>query len=83
MGAFIDGAIRIALFGYTTDNIVTHVDYIKIATGLYIPTPEANPYPTYLLNKNRISGYHCFVDQYTRAKRTGYDPLKLPDGTLF
>jgi len=42
-----------------------------------------NPYPTSLLNKNRISGYHCFMDQYMRAKRTGYDPLKLPDGTVF
>lgn len=32
-----DGSTYISQFGYTTDDMVTHVDYIKIATGLHIP----------------------------------------------
>lgn len=44
---------------------------------------EIQAYPIARLNKNRISGYHCFMDQYIRAKRLGLEPLKLPDGTVF
>lgn len=42
-----------------------------------------NPYPIAWLSKNLISGYHVFLKQYLRSKVLGYDPLKLPDGTLF
>lgn len=44
---------------------------------------EIAAYPVAQLNKNRISGYHCFLDAYMRAKREGFIPLKLPDGTIF
>lgn len=43
----------------------------------------ANPYPVNRLRKDVISGYHCFMGGYIDAKRKGYDPLKLPDGTVF
>lgn len=46
-------------------------------------TPSANPYPTARLKKGFISGYHCFMSAYILAKIAGYDPLKLPDGTVF
>lgn len=29
-----DGEIRVQQFGHTTDNMVSHIDYIRIATGL-------------------------------------------------
>lgn len=45
--------------------------------------PAANPYPTGRLRKDVISGYHCFMNAYIGAKISGYDPLKLPDGTIF
>lgn len=44
---------------------------------------EIVAYPVSRLNKNRITGYHCFMDQYMRAKREGLRPLKLPDGTVW
>jgi len=44
------------------------------------PTP---PYPTELLKKGLITAYHCFMSAYILAKQGDYDPLKLPDGTLF
>lgn len=40
-------------------------------------------YPVSRLNKNRLMGYHCFMDQYLRAKREDLVPLKLPDGTVW
>lgn len=43
----------------------------------------ANPYPIDWLNKKAISGYHCFMNAYLKAKVLSYDPLKLPDGTIF
>ncbi len=46
-------------------------------------TATSNPYPTSELKKNLVSGFHCFMSAYIRAKVTGYDPLKLPDGTIF
>jgi len=45
--------------------------------------PVAAHYPINRLRKNVISGYHCFMDAYLRAKQTELDPLKLPDGTVF
>jgi len=45
-----------------------------------IPT---NPYPTAWLKKGLVSGFHVFLNQYIKSKVLGYDPLKLPDGTLF
>lgn len=45
--------------------------------------PTANPYPTSALKKGFISAFHCFISAYIRAKVTSYDPLKLPDGTIF
>ena len=42
-----------------------------------------NPYPTEWLKKGLISGFHVFLNQYLKSKVLGYDPLKLPDGTLF
>lgn len=44
---------------------------------------SANPYPTGLLKKGLVSGFHCFLSAYILAKIAGYDPLKLPDGTVF
>ncbi len=44
---------------------------------------EITVYPTARLNKNRITGYHCFMDAYLRAVRLGFEPLKLPDGSIF
>ncbi len=49
----------------------------------YSETPPANPYPIGRLRKDVISGYHCFLGAYVNAKQDGYDPLKLPDGTVF
>lgn len=43
----------------------------------------SNPYPTAKLKKGLISGFHVFLNQYIKSKILGYDPLKLPDGTLF
>ena len=43
----------------------------------------SNPYPVNRLRKDVITGYHCFLGAYVSAKREGYDPLKLPDGTIF
>lgn len=45
--------------------------------------PPGNPFPIDWLKKKVITGYHCFMGGYLNAKRTGYDPLKLPDGTIF
>lgn len=42
-----------------------------------------NPYPIDWLKKKVISGYHCFMGGYMDAKRKSYDPLKLPNGTIF
>lgn len=75
----VDGTTVLAQYGYTTDDMISHVDYIKIASGLHSPPI----YPTSRLNKKVISGYHCFMDQYMRAKRADFLPLKLPDGTIF
>lgn len=71
-----------------------YVDEIRISKGIARWTENFDPptkeysvpavaYPKARLNKNRISGYHCFMDAYMRAKREGLDPLKLPDGTVF
>ncbi len=68
------------------DSIIIKVTNADAENIFYIDNfygVEANPYPVSALNKNRISGYHCFMDQYMRANREGLDPLKLPDGTLF
>ena len=32
-----DGATRLTQFGYTTDDMLSHVDHVKIATGLHTP----------------------------------------------
>lgn len=40
-------------------------------------------WPIPRLRKDVISGYHCFMQQYMNAKRGGWNPLKLPDGTVF
>lgn len=62
-----------------------HLDAVEISdifdnglTGVV-----SNPWPINRLNKDVISGYHCFMGGYVDAKRQGYDPLKLPDGTIF
>ena len=36
-GAGTNGLITIRQFGYTTNDRLSHVDYVKVATGLYIP----------------------------------------------
>lgn len=41
------------------------------------------PYATNLLQKNKISGFHSFLNAYIGAKNTEKEPLKLPDGTVF
>ena len=46
-------------------------------------TISANPYPVAWLKKNLVSGFHIFLNQYIKSKVLGYDPLKLPDGTIF
>jgi hypothetical protein len=46
-------------------------------------TPSIAPYPTGLLKKDMLFGYHCFMNAYIKAKTLGYTPLKLPDGTTF
>jgi len=43
----------------------------------------SNPYPTAWLKKGLVSGFHVFLNQYIKSKVLGYDPLKLPDGTIF
>jgi len=50
----------------------------------YEATPPPSPgWPTNRLRKDVISGYHCFMQQYMRAKVEERLPLKLPDGTLW
>ena len=36
-GTYTDGETILVQYGYTTNDMVSHVDYIKAATGLYIP----------------------------------------------
>lgn len=80
--------------GYVSDHLDGWIDEFRVSKGIArwtanfdVPTEEYSvppaAYPTARLNKNRISGYHCFMDAYLRAKRTGFPPLKLPDGTIF
>jgi len=38
--ALISGQTQIRQFGTNTDDMMTHIDYLKIATGLYIPEAE-------------------------------------------
>ncbi len=61
---------------------VTSLGWLLGIYALYVET-TANPYPTNLLKKEFISAYHCFMSGYLRAKVEGFDPLKLPDGTVF
>ena len=56
-------------------------DYLMWLCATYSVT--TNPYPTSQLKKGLLSGFHCFMSAYILAKLGGYDPLKLPDGTLF
>jgi len=39
-----DGFIYLLQQGYITDNMLTHIDYIKMATGLYAPIPALQSY---------------------------------------
>lgn len=69
------------------DKDVTYNESLD-ASPTYRPRLEveytlAPPYPVPWLKKKVISGYHCFMNAYLHAKRKGYDPLKLPDGTTF
>ena len=42
---------------------------------------EFEPNPKYLSpDKNKPSGYHCFISQFVKNKLSGYIPLKTPDG---
>ncbi len=34
-GSFTDGTVRFRQYGHATDNRLTHVDYVRIATGLF------------------------------------------------
>jgi len=71
----------IDLSGYKGDGAgICRVYYIKIR--IYY-TVTGNPYPVDWLKKKVISGYNCFINAYLHAKRKGYDPLKLPDGTTW
>jgi len=40
-------------------------------------------YPISMMKKNLVSGFHVFINQYIRAQILGYNPCKLPDGTVF
>ena len=42
VAAGTDGLTRFQLRGYTTDDRITHIDWIKIATGLWTPAPYTN-----------------------------------------
>ena len=61
-------------FAYTTGSELLEI------FGTY--APATNPYPKAFLKRLFISGYHCFMNGYIRAKIEGFDPLKLPDGTV-
>lgn len=65
------------------DRVLDSTEINDIMDNGLTGTVPSNPWPVAMLNKNRISGYHCFMDAYMRASREGYDPLKLPDGTIF
>ncbi len=45
--------------------------------------PAIPDYPTNRLRKDVIHGYNCFMGAYVAAKIGGFNPLKLPDGTVF
>lgn len=73
--------------GYTRNEIKTrYSEYTGTGSDPYMEvttiTPT-KPYPTEFLKKDNISGYDCFMQAYINAKIAGYDPLKLPDGTIF
>ena len=70
--------LSISRWAYSEDADPNHRPYLEITTG-----PTAKPYPTSMLRKKRVSGYHCFMNAYIKAKVGGFDPLKLPDGTVF
>lgn len=75
---------------YETENGIDKYLAWGFAVGGYkifdlygVAAPVANPYPTDRLKKNLVSGFHCFVNAHIHAEIGGFDPLKLPDGTIF
>ena len=62
---------------------ITNADALNVFYIDYFFGIAVEPYPIARLNRNRITGYHCFMDSYLRAKRLNLKPLKLPDGTSF
>ena len=82
---FLRGSIDEIRFQHS--NIVAGAPNVGLTDLLTLPTEayaiSTNPYPIAALKKNVISGYHCFMAGYMDAKRKEFDPLKLPDGTIF
>jgi hypothetical protein len=63
-GTFVDGVVTVAQKGWITDDRVEHIDYIKIATGLYIPGIKTNLFD----GKVCISPSTLIFDGKTRVK---------------
>lgn len=58
-----DGELRVAQSGYVTDNMVTHVDYFRIATGLVISRERNIVYDSILeLSKTRDVVYDSVLE---------------------
>lgn len=93
---YLDGVLKYTIDDLSADRIIAdgyaglymhsykwdaanrvHVDWFK---GVKVGLPA---YPTNRLKKDLISGFHVFLNQYIKAKILDYEPLKLPDGTVF
>ena len=65
------------------DRVLDSTEVNDIIDNGLTGTAPANLWPVSQLKKGFISGYHCFMNAYLRAKVEGFEPLKLPDGTGF
>ena len=76
-------------FGYCGVNAAREIDFYRNNANLSMdilgyfttPTPSVVPWPN--PKKGFVDAYQCFLSNYIRAKVEGFEPLKLPDGTVF
>ena len=81
--SYIAPARRVHMGLYSVLDLTSDGWTLQARAVIWAGTLPTNPYPTELINRKVISGFHCFLGTYIKAKIAGYDPLKLPDGTIF
>ena len=72
-----NGKLTLEQLGYGTDNMVTHVDYVKIMTGAPLPTQELITLYTGSLKDVRYTNNLCNV--YCRDKLYDFSERKVGD----